>query len=128
MKSFNENVMFKLKKINNDKINKNAGALILDNEKLIGVYKTVRDQVIFTDKRIMTVDLKGVTGMQQEIFVLPYSNILYFGIQTVGFFELVPDSELSLFFNNGVKAEFEFRGKNDIIEIGKVISEFSLIK
>lgn len=126
MINFSENSMINLQKISNNDINKNAKSLILGNETIIGVYKTIRDQIIFTDKRIMTVDVKGITGKKQEIFSLPYAKIQYFGIQTVGFAELIPDSELALFFNNGLKANFEFKGNNDILEIGKNISKYTL--
>ena len=128
MIDFSEDVTFKLRKVDNHNINKNASAMLIDDEEVIGVYKTVRDQVVFTDKRIIAIDVKGITGKRQELFILPYTNIQYFGVQTVGFFELIPDSELSLFFNNGMAANFEFRGESDIIEIGKVISQFTLKK
>ena len=126
MISFSKDKVFNLKKISNREINSNAEKLILPNEDVIGVYKTIRDQVIFTSKRIITVDVQGVTGKRQELFSLPYSKIQYFGVQTVGFAELIPDSELALFFNNGMKANFEFKGDNDILEIGKNISKYVL--
>lgn len=128
MINFSENAVFNLQKIDNSKINNNAVAILINGEEIIGVYKTVRDQVIFTSKRIITVDVKGITGKRQEIFTMPYSNIQYFGVQTVGFAELIPDAELSLFFNNGLKATFEFKGQCDILEIGKLISEYTLQK
>ncbi len=128
MIDFSKNATFNLKKIDNSDINKNAAAILIDGEILVGVYKTIRDQVVFTNKRIITVDIKGITGKQQELFTMPYANIQYFGIQTVGLFELIPDAELALFFNNGMRADFEFRGKSDIIEIGKMISEYTLRK
>lgn len=126
MINFSESSMINLQKINSKDINANAKSLILEGENIIGVYKTIRDQIIFTDKRIMTVDVKGITGKKQEIFSLPYSKIQYFGIQTVGFAELIPDSELAIYFNNGLKAHFEFKGNNDILEIGKNISKYTL--
>ncbi len=64
---------------------KNARALLLDGESIVGAYKTVRDQVIFTTHRIIMVDMQGVTGTRQQIFVLPYRKVLHFGIQTAGF-------------------------------------------
>ena len=126
MINFTADSMFNLEKISNNKINKNIQALLLEEENVVGVYRTIREQVVFTDKRILTVDVKGVTGKKQEIFTLPYSKIQYFGIQTVGFGEFIPDAELALFFNNGLKASFEFKGKNDILEIGKIVSKYTL--
>lgn len=126
MMNFTKDAVFNLTKIDNEKINKNANMILADGEQVLGVYKTVRDQVIFTDKRIITVDVQGVTGKRQELFTIPYKNIQYYGIQTVGFMELIPDAELELSFNDGMKAHFEFRGKCDIREIGKMISTYVL--
>ena len=111
MINFSQNSVFNLNKIENNKINSNIEKLLLDDENIIGVYKTIRDQLVFTSKRIVTADVKGITGTKQEIFSLPYSKIQYFGIQTVGFAEAFPDAELAIFFNNGLKADFEFKGK-----------------
>ncbi len=128
MINFSQNATFNLKRIDRSEMNRNAQMLLLDNESVIGVYKTIRDQVIFTDRRIITVDVQGLTGKRQEIVTLPYTSVQYFGIQTVGFAELIPDSELALFFNNGMVANFEFKGDNDILQIGKLLSTYVLNK
>lgn len=57
---------------------------------------------------------------------MPYSKIQFFSIQTPGFAELIPDSELALTFSNGFVAKFEFKGQTDIGEIGRMISEYVL--
>ena len=126
MMNFSQDAVFNLTKIDNSHINKNAAMILADGEQVLGVHKTIRDQVIFTDKRIITVDVQGVTGKRQELFTIPYGKIQYFGIQTVGFMELIPDAELELSFNDGMKAKFEFKGKCDIREIGKMISTYVL--
>ena len=77
--------MENLIRIQEKDICKNARALLLDGEQVVGAYKTVRDQVIFTTHRIIMVDMQGVTGTRQQIFVLPYRKVLHFGIQTAGF-------------------------------------------
>ena len=51
---------------------------------------------------------------------------IYFSIQTPGFLELIPDSELFIMFSNGFTARFEFKGNVDIGRIGRMISEFVL--
>jgi hypothetical protein len=126
MIGFSKDATFNLQRIESSKINKNVAKLLVEDEQLIGVYKTVRDQVVFTNMRVITAEVEGVTGKRQEIFSLPYSNIQYFGIQTVGFAELIPDAELALFFNNGLKASFEFHGSSNILEIGRMISRYSM--
>lgn len=107
-------------------VNQNALRILIDGKQLLCAFKTVRDQVLFTNKRIITVDVQGVTGKRQEVSTLPYSKIQYFSIQTPGFAELVPDSEMELFFSNGFMARFEFKGNTNIVALGKVISEYVL--
>jgi len=57
-------------------------------------FKTVRDQFVFTNKRIISIDVQGITGRRKSFTSLPYSKIQFFAIQTPGFAEIVPDSEL----------------------------------
>ncbi len=89
-------------------------------------FQTVRDQVVFTNKRIISIDVQGITGKKKSFSSLPYSKIQYFSIQTPGFAELFPDSELFIMFSNTFTARFEFRGNVDIGLIGRMISEFVL--
>lgn len=126
MLDFTKESVFNLHKTDNSNLNKNAAAILIPGEDIIGVYKTVRDQVIFTNKRIITVDVEGVTGARQEIASLPYDRVQYFTIQTKGFLEMLPDSELSLHFSNNLKLTFDFRGKNDIREICRWIGTYAL--
>ena len=68
---FREKPMQNLIRIKEKEICKNVQALLLDGESIVGAYKTVRDQAVFTSHRIFMVDMQGVTGTRQEIFVLP---------------------------------------------------------
>ncbi len=126
MINFANGTVFNLKPIDMKSVNQNVLRILIDGEQPLCAFKTVRDQVLFTNKRIITVDVQGVTGKRQEVSTLPYSKIQYFSIQTPGFAELVPDSEMELFFSNGFMARFEFKGSTNIVALGKVISEYIL--
>lgn len=71
---FRDKPMQNLVRIKEKEICKNVQALLLDGETIVGAYKTVRDQAVFTSHRIFLVDMQGVTGTRQEIFVLPYAR------------------------------------------------------
>ena len=92
---FRDKPMENLIRLQEKDICKNARALLLDGESIVGAYKTVRDQVIFTTHRIIMVDMQGVTGTRQQIFVLPYRKVLHFGIQMAGFGDPVQASQLT---------------------------------
>jgi hypothetical protein len=94
--------------------------ILVDGEKVIAEYSGVRDFVIFTTKRIIAVNVQGLTGKKKDFTSLPYSKIQAFSIETSGVFDL--DSELELYFSGLGKVKFEFKADCDITEIGKMIS------
>jgi len=123
MIDFQNGSLFKLKKCDNS-IADDLMPLFVADEEVIGCYKSVRDHVVFTNKRIIAVNVQGLTGKKKDYTSLPYSKIQAFSIETAGVFDL--DSELELYFSGLGKVKFEFSGSSDIIQIGKVIGEFAL--
>lgn len=84
----------------------------------------MRDFVVFTNKRIITVNVQGLTGKKVDYTSLPYSKITAYSIETAGTFDL--DSELELWFSGLGKVKLEFKGNVDIKEINRVISNHCL--
>lgn len=126
MINFNNNSAWDLKPINVSEVRDEVNGLLIEDEMIACAFKTVRDQLIFTNKRIISVDVQGITGKRKSFSSMPYSKIQFFSIQTPGFAELIPDSELVLTFSNGFVAKFEFKGQTDIGEIGRMISDYVL--
>ena len=126
MINFNEDSVWNLKPIDVSSVKKQVYGLLIDGEEIVAAFKTVRDQLIFTNKRVISVDVQGLTGMKKSFAILPYSKIQFFTIQTPGFAELVSDSELELMFSNGFTAKFEFRGSVDIGALSRAISSYVL--
>lgn len=119
---FRDKPMQNLVRIKEKEICKNVQALLLDGETVVGAYKTVRDQVVFTSHRIFLVDMQGVTGTRQEIFVLPYRKVLHFGIQTAGFGDPLQTSELTVCFADEHEAKFGFIGQDELLSVARAIS------
>lgn len=126
MINFNNNSAWDLKPINVSEVRDEVNGLLIEGEIIACAFKTVRDQLIFTNKRIISVDVQGITGKRKSFSSMPYSKVQFFSIQTPGFVELIPDSELVLTFSNGFVAKFEFKGQTDIGEIGRMISDYVL--
>lgn len=124
--SFNSNSVWNLKPIGVDKVRGEVRGLLIGGEEVEMAFQTVRDQLIFTNKRIIAVDVQGITGKRKSFSIMPYSKIQYFSIQTPGLDEIIPDSKLFVMFSNSFIAKFEFKGNVDIGEIGRMISEFVL--
>ena len=70
---------------------------MIPGEEIIGCYKGLRDYVTFTNKRVIAVNVQGMTGKKKDFTTLPYSKIQAFSIETSGVFDL--DSELELHFS-----------------------------
>lgn len=124
--NFNKDSVFNLKPINVSEVRDEVKGLLVMDESVIMAFKTVRDQLVFTDKRIISIDVQGITGKRKSFASMPYSKVQFFTIQTQGFLEIFPDSELFLVFENGFTAQFEFKGSVDIGKIGRMISEYVL--
>ena len=124
--NFNSNSAWNLKPINVNNVRDEVKGLLISGEQVEMAFQTVRDQLVFTNKRIIAIDVQGITGKRKSFSTMPYSKVQYFSIQTPGFLELIPDSELFIMFSNGFTAKFEFKGGVDIGKIGRMISDYVL--
>ena len=124
--SFNKESVFNLTPISKNEVLGEVSGLLVESEKIVAAFKTVRDQLVFTNKRIVSIDVQGLTGKRKSFSSLPYSKIQFFSVQTQGFAEIFPDSELYIMFSNGYTAKFEFKGNVDIGAIGRMLSNYIL--
>ncbi|MDO6508224.1 PH domain-containing protein [Colwellia sp. 4_MG-2023] len=122
MIDFDNKGFFKLKQ--NAEYAEKVNDLLLDDERIVDSFKSMRDGVIFTSKRIIAVNVQGITGSKKDFTSLPYKNIVAYSIETSGTFDL--DSELEIYFSAIGKVKFEFTGKSSMVEISKIISSYLL--
>ncbi len=126
MINFNQNSVFNLKPISTEAVRDEVQGLLVQGEQMVYAFQTIRDQLVFTNKRIISIDVQGLTGRRKSFTTMPYSKIQFFSVQTPGFAEIFPDSELFLSFSNGFTAKFEFKGQVDIGLLGRLISDYVL--
>lgn len=120
MIDFENGSVFKLRRVKGFPSETFIGPLLVPGEQFIGEYQTVRDYVVFTNKRILSVNVQGITGKKKDCTILPYSRIQAFSIETSGVIDM--DSELDLYFSGLGHVHFEFTGGSDILQIGQMIS------
>ncbi len=124
MIDFQNGEIMKLRQADMQDVGSLVGKILLPGEQVVGVYKTVRDRVIFTDRRVMTLDIQGATGKKQEVTSLPYRKIVCFSVETSGILDV--DSELELCFSGMGRVRFEFFGSSHIAEIAQVLGKYIL--
>ena len=120
MIDFNNASFVKLRPVNDNAFEKMVASILVESEEIIGSYQSIRDGVVFTDKRIISINIQGITGKKKDFTSLPYSKIQAFSVETAGTFDL--DSELDLWFSGVGHVKFEFIGATDVSYICKVIS------
>ena len=123
MIDFKNGTFIKLKKTDNN-VAKDVAQLYVSGEQTVSCYKGMRDYVVFTNKRIFSVNVQGMTGKKKDFTSLPYSKIQAFSVETAGVFDM--DSELELYFSGLGMVKFEFSGASDIVQIGRIIGEYVL--
>ncbi len=76
--------------------------------------------VVFTNRRVICVNVQGMTGLKKDFTSIPYSSIQMFSVETAGPMDI--DSELVLFLAGIGKITFEFSGFSNVVAIGQAIS------
>lgn len=121
MIDFKNAAFLKLKPVDDKAFLHLISPMLTDGEFLIGTYQGLRDGVIFTNKRLIAVNVQGITGKKKDFTSLPYSKIQAFSVETAGVLDY--DSELDLWFSGLGHVRFEFVNTTNIAEICKLISE-----
>ena len=120
-----ENADFlKLKQVDNSTYEDRLVPLFAPGEEIVASFRTVRDGVVFTNKRVITINVQGLTGKKTDYSSLPYKKVQAFSIETSGVFDL--DSELELWFSSVGRVRFEFTAGADVARICAVISQYAL--
>ena len=124
MIDFNQNTLFKLKQVETAKGEKMVEELLTDGERVLSAYRDVRDYVVFTDRRVISVNVENLTGKKRNYTVLPYAKISAYSVETSGVGDI--DSELELWYSGLGRVRFEFSGSSDIRQIGRLIATYTL--
>ncbi len=75
-------------------VKKEYGKLFGERENVIQAYKWVRDLMIFTEFRLIMIDIQGATGKKVDYHSIPYRSIRHFSVESAGHFDF--DAELKI--------------------------------
>ncbi len=114
----------KLSQVPLDAIAGQIQPLLIDGEQAYVAYKGIRDFIVFTSKRIIAVNVQGITGKKKDFTSLPYAKVVAFSVETAGTFDL--DAELDLWFSGLGRVRFEFSGRTDVAYLNKLVAHHVL--
>ena len=78
MINFNKNSVWNLKPIDVSAVRSEVTGLLVSGEEIVCAFKTIRDQLVFTNKRIISIDVQGITGTKKIIFFLCHISKVQF--------------------------------------------------
>lgn len=111
----------KMKPVNNQEFESLLATMLIPEEHIVASFKGIRDGVVFTSKRIITINIQGVTGKKKDFTSLPYSKIQAYSVETAGLLDF--DSELDMWFSGLGRVRIEFIHSMNIEKICKLISQ-----
>ena len=72
--NFNSGGTFNLKPLPIESVRSEVAGMLINGEEIILAFQTVRDQLVFTNKRIISIDVQGLTGRRKSYASMPYSK------------------------------------------------------
>jgi hypothetical protein len=105
-----------------EKLEEKYGQLLIENEKIELGFMLFRDVFMFTDKRLILIDVQGITGSKVEYKSLPYKNVSRFSLETAGTFDL--DAELKIWISseNTPTVSKKFNKNINVYEVQKYLA------
>lgn len=91
-----------------EELRKEFGEILVDGEEIETAFRIFRDKWVFTNKRLIMLDVQGVTGSKREYRSIPYHSIDQFSVETGGTFD--DDCEMKLWIkgmHEPLKKEFK---------------------
>jgi len=83
--------------VSKEDLTKDFGQLLIQGEEIELGFKLIRDTFIFTSKRLILIEIQGLTGSKTEYKSINYRSISRFSIETAGTFDL--DAELKIWIS-----------------------------
>lgn len=106
-------------------VSKDLELILAENERVEKAFKSIRDLIVFTDKRLILIDKQGVTGKKVEYHSIPYRSVTHFSVETAGTFDL--DAELKIWVSStATPIEKQFKKDKNIFDVQKALATYVL--
>lgn len=100
-------------------------SLLVEGEEISIGFKLIRDTFVFTNKRLILVDVQGVSGKKVEYMSIIYSKVTRFSVESAGIFDL--DADLKIWVgSSAAPIRKRFNRNVNIYELQSVLAEYVL--
>ena len=110
--------------VDNAKLAEEYAQLLAEGETVEVGFVLVRDKIIFTNQRLIFIDIQGMTGKKVEYLSVPYSKVTKFSVETAGHFDL--DADLKIWVgNNPSPIQKKFNRSVNVYDVQRVLAQFT---
>ncbi|MDD2313990.1 MAG: PH domain-containing protein [Proteiniphilum sp.] len=112
--------------VSREELEKKFGKLLIESEEIEVGFMLIRDTFVFTNKRLILVDVQGVMGKKQEYKSINYKSISRFSVETAGTFDL--EAELKIWISSEAEPSIkkQFNKSVNVYEVQKVLAHHVL--
>ncbi|MGE6218749.1 PH domain-containing protein [Nubsella zeaxanthinifaciens] len=118
------NLMGNASTVSSEELLKNFSQLLITDEVVELGFKLFRDTFIFTNKRLIIVDVQGLTGSKTEYLSISYKSISRFSVETAGTFDL--DAELKIWISSETVPSIrkKFNKSVNVYDVQRVLATY----
>ena len=118
------NLMVNASEIDPKELEEEFAPILFEGEQIESAFKIFRDKWIFTGKRLIMLDIQGVTGKKKEYHTIPYKAITQFSVETAGSFDA--DSEIKIWVSgSSAPLKKELKKGIDVIGLQKSLAAYT---
>lgn len=108
-------------KINKEELAREFSPMLADNEHIEQAFAVFRDKWVFTNRRLIILNVQGMTGKKREYMSIPYRSIVRYSIETAGTFDL--DAELKIWLSGSdILFEQKFNSSSNLPELQRMLA------
>lgn len=124
MLEFKKSLFLSLKLADYDTYSDLLEPYLAPGEDILLTFQALRDGIVLTDRRIITVDIENINGRKKDITFLPYSIVQAFALETDG--TLDPDTQITVWFRSLGQLRFSFASPSDARQVARLLSTKTL--
>ncbi|MEG0948228.1 MAG: PH domain-containing protein [Bacteroidales bacterium] len=120
---FFNHIMGNATQLTPNEISDNFEGVLFQEEVPEAAFKIYRDKWLFTNKRLIMLDVQGLTGSKKEYHSIPYKSIYHFSVETAGTFDM--DCELKIWIAGSCEPlKKELKKGVDVLGLQKILAYY----
>lgn len=107
--------------VGTEEVTAELGPILAAEERVELAFRVMRDMLVFTDRRLISIDRQGLTGKKVSYRTIPYSSVTMFSQESAGVLDL--DAELKLWVRGVAEPlTYQFNREAPVQDVYRVLS------